>query len=159
MTEEYQFDEKQYIGRDMTWISVRLILAIFSFVAAYINIDHFASQQLFLIVGIGVLCVSVVMLYLVMYRTRVKDDKLMLSGLWTTSLVKIDLKSIVAVEVKPYNRFLFNTPVYNLHKDGKIRFYAGGKNAVWLTDADGLQYVIGSQKPEELLRVIKTVTG
>jgi len=45
--------------------------------------------------------------------------------------------------------------VYNLHKNGKIRFYAGGKEAVWLTDRDGLVYIIGTHKPEALYESIK----
>ena len=95
------------------------------------------------------------MLYMISYRTLVQDHKLTLSGLWTMSLVKIDLRSIAKVEVKPYNTFIFNNPVYNLHKNGKIRFYSGGKNAVWLTDLDGLIYVIGSQRPNEVATAIQ----
>jgi hypothetical protein len=40
--------------------------------------------------------------------------------------------------------------VYNLHQKGKIRFYASGKEAIYLTDRDGLVYIIGTQHPEEL---------
>ncbi|WP_166335484.1 hypothetical protein [Sphingobacterium chungjuense] len=155
MGEQFAFEEKQYLGRDMTWVSVRLILALFCFVAYYLNIDHIVSSQLFFITGVGILFVSILMLYMISYRTLVQDHKLTLSGLWTTSLVKIDLRSIAKVEVKPYNTFIFNNPVYNLHKNGKIRFYSGGKNAVWLTDLDGLIYVIGSQRPNELAIAIQ----
>jgi hypothetical protein len=42
-----------------------------------------------------------------------------------------------------------------LHKKGTIRFYAHGKYAVKLIDKDGLVYIIGSQDPIELDRVIK----
>src|SRR3546814_5330861 len=57
-----------------------------------------------------------------------------LSGLWTTRLVKIDLNSITKVERKPYSKFFINNSVYNLHQKGRVKFYAGGKDAVWLTD-------------------------
>ena len=90
------------------------------------------------------------MMYLLHYQTVVTGNNVTLSGLWTTSLVKIDLTSIVKVEKKEYSRFIFNNPVYNLHKNGEIRFYAGGKEAVWLTDRDGLVYIIGTHKPEAL---------
>lgn len=138
----------------MTWVTVRMILALFCFIAYYLNFDLLASRQLFFIVGAGVLLVSIVMLYLITYKTTVFPRNIVISGLWTTSLVKIDLKSVAKVEVKPYSRFIFNNPVYNLHKNGKIRFYSGGKHAIWLTDADGLIYVIGTQSPEEFARAI-----
>jgi hypothetical protein len=48
-----------------------------------------------------------------------------------------------------------NRAVYNLHLKGTIRFYTRGVDAVELTDKDGLIYLIGSQKAEELTRVIK----
>jgi hypothetical protein len=88
------------------------------------------------------------------YQTVVSYNNITISGLWTTSLVKIDLSSIEKVEKKPYSRFVFNNPVYNLHKNGKIRFYAGGKDAIWLTDRDGLVYIIGTMKPEGLYESI-----
>jgi hypothetical protein len=94
------------------------------------------------------------MMYLLHYQTVVSYNNITISGLWTTSLVKIDLSSIEKVEKKPYSRFVFNNPVYNLHKNGKIRFYAGGKDAIWLTDRDGLVYIIGTMKPEGLYESI-----
>ena len=150
MNQDYIFKERQYLGRDKSWISIRLTLALFCFIAYYLNFDHLASRQLFFIVGSAIILVSVVMMYLLHYQTVVSNNNITLSGLWTTSLVKIDLSSIVKVEKKEYSRFIFNNPVYNLHKNGKIRFYAGGKEAIWLTDRDGLVYIIGTHKPEAL---------
>lgn len=154
MTQETLFVERQFLGRDKTWISVRLILALFCFIVYYLNIDHMPSRQLFFIVGSCVIFASIVMMYLVHYKTVVSDNSVRMSGLWTTSLVKIDLSSIKKVEKKDYSKYVFNTPVYNLHKNGKIRFYAGGKDAVWLTDRDGLVYIIGTHKQEELYNAI-----
>ena len=154
MTGHYLFQEKQYLGRDATWISVRMILVLFCFIASYLNLEHLLSQQLFFIVGIGVIIVSVVMIYMVHYKTVVDNRNLTLSGLWSSKLVKIDLNNITKVELKPYSTFIFNNPVYNLHKNGKIRFYSGGKDAVWLTDREGLVYIIGSHKAEELARAV-----
>lgn len=154
MREQYLFQEKQYLGRDATWISVRLILALFCFVASYLNFEHMPSGQLFFIVGVGIIIVSVIMIYMVHYKTTVEGKFLILSGLWSSKLVKIDLYNIHKVELKPYSSFIFNNPVYNLHKGGKIRFYSGGKDAVWLTDKEGLVYIIGSHKAEELARAV-----
>ena len=50
---------------------------------------------------------------------------------------------------------MINNPVYNLHKKGTIRFYSSGKDAVILTDRDGLEYYIGTQRPNEMYLVIK----
>ncbi len=154
MSEHYLFQEKQYLGRDATWISVRMILVLFCFIASYLNLENMPSRQLFFIVGVGVIIVSVLMIYMVHYKTVVDGKNLTLSGLWSSKLVKIDLYNIAKVEVKRYSTFIFNNPVYNLHKNGKIRFYSGGKDAVWLTDREGLVYIIGSHKPEELARAI-----
>lgn len=159
MTDQPLFQEKQYLGRDMTWISVRLILALFCFVAYYINWEHLISRQLFFIVGVLILLVSIIMLYMISYLTKVTDTHVILSGLWTTSLVKIDLNSITKVEKKKYSNFFFNNPVYNLHKNGKIRFYSGGKEAIWLTDKDGLVYVIGSQHPDQFFQALQSAKG
>lgn len=154
MNQNPLFIERQYLGRDMTWISVRLILALFCFIVYYLNMDHLASRQLFFIVGSCIIFVSIVMMYLVHYKTVVSTNNVRMSGLWTTSLVKIDLASIIKIEKLPYSKYIFNNPVYNLHKNGKIRFYAGGKDAVWLTDRDGLIYIIGTHKQEELYNAI-----
>lgn len=154
MSQNPLFIERQYLGRDMTWISVRLVLALFCFIVYYLNMDHLPSRQLFFIVGSSIIFVSIIMMYLVHYKTAVSENNIRMSGLWTTSLVKIDLSSITKVEKKPYSKYFFNNPVYNLHKNGKIRFYAGGKDAIWLTDRDGLVYIIGTLKQEELYSAI-----
>ncbi|MCI0920683.1 hypothetical protein [Sphingobacterium rhinopitheci] len=154
MDQDTLFVERQYLGRDKTWISVRLILALFCFIVYYLNMDHLASRQLFFIVGSCIIFVSIIMMYLVHYKTVVSPNSVKMSGLWTTSLVKIDLSSITKVEKRDYSKYIFNNPVYNLHKNGKIRFYAGGKDAVWLTDRDGLIYIIGTYKQEELYNAI-----
>lgn len=146
--------ENQYLGRDRSWLSVRLVLAFFCFVAYYINIERESESQLFFIVGAAIVLVSIIMLYMLQYRIIVEKDSVKISGLWTTRLVKIDLNSIIKIERKPYSSFFINNPVYNLHQKGKIRFYAGGRDAIWLTDRDGLIYVIGTQRQVELEQAI-----
>jgi len=148
------FEEKQYLGRDYTWISVRLVMALFCFAAYFFTEEREKNGELFLVVGCGILVVSVIMLFVLHYRTVVRNKSIMLNGLWTTKLVKIDLNSIVKVQRRPYSSFVINNPVYNLHQKGKIRFYAGGRDAVSLTDRDGLEYIIGTQYPSELERAI-----
>ncbi len=156
MTDKATFTEKQYLGRDFNRISIRVVMIIFAFVAYFVTENRDRNGELFLIVGFSILIVSIFMLFMVHYRTTVKNKSVVLDGLWTTKLVKIDLNSIVKVEKKPYSAFLINNPVYNLHQKGKIRFYAGGKDALSLTDRDGLEYIIGTQHQDEFEEAIKT---
>lgn len=155
MTNTPTFTEKQYLGRDFNRISIRVVMIIFAFAAYFVTENRDRNGELFLIVGFAILIVSILMLFMVHFRTTVKNKSVILDGLWTTKLVKIDLNSIVKIEKKPYSSFLINNPVYNLHQKGKIRFYAGGKDAVSLTDRDGLEYIIGTQHQDEFDKAIK----
>jgi hypothetical protein len=151
--------ENQFLGRDRGWLSVRLILALFCFLAYYLNIDRAIDSQLFFIVGSLIVVGSIGMMYVLHYRITIEKGSMLISGLWTTKLVKIDLEKIRSVEKKKYSSFFVNNPVYNLHQKGKIRFYAGGKDAVWITDKDGLIYIIGTQRQEELYRAVLAATS
>lgn len=149
------FLEKQYLGRDYSRISIRLVLALFCFAAYYITERRELNAGLFLVVGCSILIVSVIMMFLLHYKTTVNNKSIVLDGLWTTKMVKIDLNSIVKVEPIPYSSYIINNPVYNLHQKGTVRFYAGGKDAVKLTDRDGLLYIIGTQRQTELEQCIR----
>lgn len=155
MSEKHDFMEKQYLGREWIPISIRLVMAIFCFVIYFFTGDRERNSDLLLVVGFGILIISVLMGFLLHFRTRVQNKSLMLDGLWTTRLVKIDLNSIVKVEKGTYSRYFFNNPVYNLHKKGTIRFFTSGNDAIHLTDRDGLVYIIGSQRVNELERAIR----
>jgi hypothetical protein len=155
MTDQYPFHEKQYLGRDYNFISIRMVMAIFCFIAYYWTENRERNGDLLLLVGCGILFISVLMLFLLHYRTIVNNKAVILDGLWTTRLVKIDLNSIVKIEKGNYSTYFLNNPVYNLHRNGTIRFYAGGKDAIKLTDRDGLTYIIGTQKMSELYNAIQ----
>ena len=154
MTEQYTYHEKQYLGRDYNFISIRMVMAIFCFIAYYWTENKERNGDLLLVAGCGILTISVIMLFVIHYRVIVKNNAIIINGLWTTRLVKIDLYSIVKVEKENYSKYFLNNPVYNLHRNGTIRFYAGGKDAIKLTDRDGLIYIIGTQKPLELFNAI-----
>ncbi|HEX7367485.1 MAG TPA: hypothetical protein VF273_10340 [Pelobium sp.] len=154
MTTTYPFHEKQYLGRDYNFISIRLVMAVFCLIAYWVTENRERNGELLLLVGCAILLLSVFMLFLLQYRTIVNNKSITLNGLWTTRLVKIDLNSIVKVEKVPYSTYFLNNPVYNLHRKGTIKFYAGGKDAVKLTDRDGLIYIIGTQKQTELYNAI-----
>jgi hypothetical protein len=154
MSEKPVFTEKQYLGREFIPITIRLVMAMFCF-AAYFFTDQ-RSNDLLVVVGFAILVISIIMGFLLHFRTRVINKSVLLDGLWTTRLVKIDLNSIIKAEKGEYSRYLFNNPVYNLHTKGTIRFYTGGKEAIHLTDRDGLVYIIGSQHTNEFLRAIQS---
>ena len=73
---------------------------------------------------------------------------------YTEAEIKIDLSSIKSVKKVMYSKYILNRSVYNLHLKGTIRFYTRGADAIELIDKDGLIYLIGSQKSEELARVV-----
>jgi hypothetical protein len=154
MSNQPTFTEKQYLGRDFNRISIRVVMIIFAFTAYFVTENKDKNGDLFLIVGFAILIVSIIMLFMVHFRTTIKNKSVIMDGLWTTKLVKIDLNSIVKVEKRAYSTYKINNPVYNLHQKGKIRFYAGGKDAVSLTDRDGLEYIIGTQCPDDLEKAI-----
>src|SRR5476649_1216000 len=155
MIEKTTFIEKQYLGREFIPITIRLVLAMFCFAAYFFTDERERNGDLLVVVGFAIIIISIIMGYLLHFRTKIENKSILLNGLWTTRLVKIDLNSIVKVEKQEYSRYLFNNPVYNLHSKGTIRFYTGGKYAIHLTDRDGLVYIIGSQHPNEFLRAIE----
>jgi hypothetical protein len=91
-------------------------------------------------------------------HTKVINHSLILDGLWTSRKVKIDLNNIVEVKKVKYSKYLLNRPVYNLHFKNKIRFFTQGNDAIELTDKDGLKYRIGSQKADELKKILEDLT-
>lgn len=155
MGNRYAFFEKQYIGRDYIRICIRLIMAAFCFAAYVYERDRDRTQDLFLVVGFGIIAVSIALLFLIQYKTIIENKRIIIDGLWTAKRVEIDLNTIVSVRKDVYSNYFFNNPVYNLHRKGNIRFYSSGKDVVVLTDRDGFQYYIGTQRPNEMYLVIQ----
>ena len=152
--EEIKFIEKQYLGLNKMSLSRRIVLALFCFVAYYWRENHEKTGDVFFFLGITILVISVLLIFILHFETKVQNKSIILDGLWTSRKVKIDLGSIRSVKRVKYSKYILNRSVYNLHLKGAIRFYTRGTNAVELTDRDGLIYLIGSQKSEELARVI-----
>ncbi|RWU06440.1 hypothetical protein [Pedobacter chitinilyticus] len=155
MDGRYTFIEKQYIGRDYIRISIRLIMAAFCFAVYVYERDRDNTVDLFLVVGFGIIGVSIILLFMVQYKTVIENKKVQIDGLWTAKKVEIDLNKIVDIRKATYSRFFFNNPVYNLHKNGTVRFFSSGKDAIVLTDRDGLEYYIGTQRPNEMYLVLQ----
>ncbi|QEM06547.1 hypothetical protein DIU31_024635 [Mucilaginibacter rubeus] len=155
MSDKSVFTEKQYLGREFIPLTIRLVLAMFCFAAYFFTDERERNGDLLVVVGFSIIIISIILGFLLHFRTRVENKSVMLDGLWTTKLVKIDLNSIVKAEKGTYSRYMFNNPVYNLHTKGTIRFFTSGNEAIHLTDRDGLLYIIGSKHPNEFLRAIR----
>jgi len=149
------FTEKQYLGREFVPLTIRLVLALFCFAAYFFTDERERNGDLLIVVGFAIIIISIFLGFLLHFRIRVQNKSVLIDGLWTTRLVKIDLNSIVKVEKGTYSRYFINNPVYNLHSKGTIRFFTAGNEAVFLTDRDGLVYTIGSKQVNEFLRAIQ----
>lgn len=157
--EKILFQEKQYLGYNKYSLIRRMVLTLFCF-AAYWWTEHRGQKgDLFFLVGVTILFVSMVSMFVLHLKTTVYAHCIVLDGLWTTRKVKIDLDNIIKVERMRYSKYHLNNPVYNLHLKGTVRFYTGGKLAVNITDQDGLHYRIGTQRPEELEKILKELTA
>jgi hypothetical protein len=168
------FEEKQYIGFNKWAIIWRTVLATFCFLLYYwsenpkaVNVSIVEipsspvgedSGQLFFLMGLIIMLLSLILVFVLHIHTKIVDGSLILDGLWTSRKVKIDLTNIVEVKKVKYSKYLLNRPVYNLHFKNKIRFFTQGNDAVELTDKDGLKYRIGTQKAAELLALLKQLT-
>jgi hypothetical protein len=151
---EFDFIEKQYLGLNKMALTRRLALAIFCFIAYYWRENHDKSGELYFVLGTSILVFSILLFFVLHFETKVSNGSIILDGLWTSRKIKINTASLVSAKKVNYSKYIINRAVYNLHLKGTIRFYTRGINAVELTDKDGLIYLIGSQKADELSRVI-----
>ena len=152
---DFDFIEKQYLGLNKMSLTRRISLAIFCLVAYYWRENQDKAGELYFFIGIAIMIISILLLFILHFKTQVKNGSIILDGLWTSRKIKIDTVSIVSVKKVQYSKYFLNRAVYNLHLKGTIRFYTRGTDAVELIDKDGLVYLIGSQKAEELTRVIQ----
>ena len=150
----YKFIEKQYFGLNKISLSTRLICAVFCFIMYYFRENQQKTGDIYFFIGIAIILISILLFFVLHYRTEVDKNSVIIDGLWTTRKVKINIDNLVDVKRVKYSKFIFNRTVYNLHFNRKIRFYTRGEYAIELVDKDGLVYLIGSQKTEELFRVL-----
>ena len=150
----FEFSEKQYLGLNKMALTRRLALAIFCFIAYYWREKQDQAGELYFVIGVAIIVFSILLFFVLHFETKVLNDSIILDGLWTSRKIKINTSSIISAKKVVYSRYIINRAVYNLHFKGTIRFYTRGNEAVELTDKDGLVYLIGSQKADELTRVI-----
>jgi hypothetical protein len=155
MQERNYFHEKQYLGYSKYSNLRRIILALFFFIAYYFSKPGLESTNLLFYLGTSTLLFSAGLMYVLHLETTLANGSLVFDGLWTARKVKVEMSSIVSVEQIIYSNIYVRRAVYNLHRKGRIHFYTRGKDAILLTDKDGLEYVVGTQRPEELFDLIK----
>ena len=157
MEQPLLFEEKQYLGFNAYSISRRLVLSIFCFVAYYYTENREENADLLFLVGIFILVISVILLFVKYIHTKISENAVIITGMQKKRLVKIDLVGIVKAEKTEYSKFHLNNPAFNVHTRNTIKFYAGGREAIRLTDRDGLLYLIGTGKPDEFYRVVSEI--
>ena len=151
---EFDFIEQQYLGLNKMSLTRRIALVVFCFFAYYWRENHNKEGEVYLLLGFGIIIFSVLLLFVLHFETKVINNSIILEGLWTSRKVKIDIASLVSARKIKYSNYIINRSVYNLHFNGVIRFYTRGKEAIEITDRDGLIYLIGTQKAEDLFKVI-----
>jgi len=151
---QFDFIERQYFGLNKMALTRRLALSIFCFSAYYWRENNDKSGELYFALGIAIIIFSIILFFILHFETKVFNGSIVLNGLWTSRKIKIDTLSLISAKKVDYSKYIINRAVYNLHLKGTIRFYTRGSEAVELIDKDGLIYLIGSQKAEELSRVI-----
>lgn len=162
------------MGHNRFSIVIRSTLAIFCFIAYYwsqnpkpvqLSFFHIGSYPIentnesgliFFVLGVSILAFSTGLTYVLHINTKVYPKSLIIDGFWTARKVKIDLNNIVNIRKGRYKKNMFRRAVYNLHNRGIIRFYTSGEDFIELTDDSGLIYRIGSQRIDELFKVLKT---
>lgn len=167
------FEERQYLGHNKQSLLRRLIISICCFIAYYwsenpksvnvsgIQIGSYPIQQvensgqLFFLLGIAILIVSIVMMFIVHIHTIVNNEGVLLTGLWTSKKINIPFTDIASVHKKRYKRDWKGLPVFNLHKKKNVRFYTKGFDIIELVTTSGYTYKIGTQRSVELEQIIQ----
>ena len=148
------YKEVQSLGRNMSSLFMRIFLALFCLVLALVTGDEqFSNELLFIVAGIMIV-VSVVLLFINHLSIEVTDDEMILSRTFRRTEVRIPLNEITGVSREKYSRYLINYPSFNLHTGNEVRFFTYGNDAVRITFNDRDDHVIGTGRPDELLRVL-----
>jgi hypothetical protein len=175
--EPIKFEEQQYHGLNRHSIVRRLLLSVFCFVAYYwsenpkpVNVDVVNIQigeypgdvrygELFFLLGLALLALSVVLLFVPHFKTQVTDKEVILHGKFPRRTVRIPIRSIVSVKKVMIRPSIFNRPIFNLKTKGRVRFYTWGNEMLEIAGKDGNVFRIGTQRAKELMELLKTAVS
>ena len=90
--EQPLYEEKQYLGYNQLSMLRRLSLALFCFGLYWWKVQNEKNGDLFFLLGIIIIIISILLLFVLHVKIRVYKTYLELDGLWTTRKVNIDLK-------------------------------------------------------------------
>ncbi len=158
MPDQPIYEEKQYLGFNRLSMIRRLLLTLFSFGIYWWKKMHSQNGDLFFWLGIGIILLSILLLFVLHLRIRVFKHRLEITGLWTGKPVIIDLMNARSVIRLRYSKYHLNNPVFNLKWKGSVKFYTDGDEAIEITDREGTPFRIGSHSPGELEKILKHIT-
>jgi hypothetical protein len=156
---EHLFEERQYIGYNKHTLSLRLFLAIFCFVAYYFTDIPEVNGDLLFFLGIAILLISLILLFVTHIHTVINPQEIIIEGIMHSGKTRVPVNEMIKAEVTPYSRYIINYPVFNLHRNGSIRFYTGGRTAVRIYLKNDTTILLGSRKAQEMARVINELTS
>lgn len=166
------YKENQYLGHNRISAFIRTVLALLCFVGYYwsenpkpvdVSIIHIgsypaeeipASGHIFFVLGILIMLLSIILMYVLHIQTIVHPNYMLISGFWGARKVKLDFCNIHTIKKLRYKKNSFRRPVYNLFINEKVKFYTSGNHFIELKDKDGFTYRIGTQRPNELFKII-----
>jgi hypothetical protein len=154
MKDRILFEEKQHIGFNRMTLTRNLVLVLFCFIAYYWTENRELNGNVFFYPGCAILLFHILSLFVTHIRIWVTDEMIQLKGVGVARNVVIPIHKIRSVEKQKYSSYLVNNPVFNLHREGVLKFYSTGNEAIKIVTDDGLVFLIGTQKADELFRVI-----
>lgn len=168
---ELLFEENQYQGLNKHSLIRRMLLSVFCFVAYYwsenpkpvtvsiIYIGEYPGDvrygELFFVLGLAVLALSVVLLFVRHMRTIVTNEQIVIRASFPPRVTVIRLEEMSEVRKVLIRPSIFNRPVFQLQTKGKVRFYTWGNEMVEITLKNGKIYRIGTQRSAELVGLLK----
>ena len=84
MESDILYEESQYLGYNRLSFLRRMVLALFCFLSYYWSgnsVDAEGSGSLLFFLGVAIIGVSAILVFILHYRTRVKNGSLILDGL------------------------------------------------------------------------------
>ena len=82
------FVEKQYLGLNRMSLISRMSLSIFCFIAYYWRSNHQKEGDLYFFIGIGIIIISIILLFILHFVTKVENRSIILEGLWTKKILR-----------------------------------------------------------------------
>lgn len=147
---DMDFHEKQYLGYNRFGIIRRTIIVLFCLGIYYFNGEEGVDRNVFFLLAIVVLILSMLSLLIKHLETKIEGSKMTLMGPMTHRRVEMDLKGARNIEITPFSPFLLNRPIFNLHRKETLRFYTHGKWSVEFTTSEETVVRLGTQRPEQL---------